>query len=325
MHDGERPDVREAITHLGLTHRLMTAWTSLVAVDSLVSNPGGAAAGVNVPVEMPEDVSYEGVFGSGDGSAALSQSGAAAGIMGGVAGGMEGGVEAGVAGGVPGGVVGGVVGGVSGGLPGLAPLQAGIGGVTYPELIPESRVQPRYPEIARKAKVAGRVILQAIVRRDGSVGDIQVLSSPGKRFGFDEAAIAAVRQWRYKPGLQNGKPVDVYWTVVVDFPLQATEPALPSFDRLILVHSDGTRIIIEQDGEVWKIEDRRRILARTLSASEIESLRGTLAQARPATWRGATSGARIVLEAEGGERSTPLASSNLSIRALIALIESWAP
>jgi protein TonB len=81
-------------------------------------------------------------------------------------------------------------------------------------------VQPKYPEIARKAKVAGRVILQAIVRQDGSVGDIQVLSSPGKSFGFDESAVEALRQWRYKPGLQNGKPVDVYFTVVVEFTLK---------------------------------------------------------------------------------------------------------
>ncbi|PYS94803.1 MAG: hypothetical protein DMF50_11375 [Acidobacteria bacterium] len=100
------------------------------------------------------------------------------------------------------------------------PLYAGIGGVTNPELIPSSRVQPRYPEIARKAKVSGQVILQAIIRKDGSVGDVQVLRTPGAKFGFDEAAEAAVKQWKYKPGLQNGKPVDVYFTVVVDFVLQ---------------------------------------------------------------------------------------------------------
>ena len=84
-----------------------------------------------------------------------------------------------------------------------------------PEVV--KQVKPDYPEIARKAKVQGQVILQAVVRKDGTVGDIQVLRSPGSKFGFDEAAIAAVRQWRYKPGLQNGKPVDVYFTIVVDF------------------------------------------------------------------------------------------------------------
>jgi protein TonB len=100
------------------------------------------------------------------------------------------------------------------------PLYAGIGGVTNPELIPSSKTQPKYPEIARKAKIQGKVILQAIVRKDGTVGDIQVLQSPGAKFGFDEMAMAAVKTWRYKPGLQNGKPVDVYFTVVVEFVLQ---------------------------------------------------------------------------------------------------------
>ena len=134
--------------------------------------------------------------------------------------GVEGGVEGGVVGGVVGGVLGGILGGVDGGMLGEQPLYAGIGGVTNPELIPSSKTQPRYPEIARKAKVQGTVILQAIIHKNGTVGNVTVLKSPGPKFGFDEAAMAAVRQWRYKPGLQNGKPVDVYFTVVVDFVLQ---------------------------------------------------------------------------------------------------------
>ena len=97
------------------------------------------------------------------------------------------------------------------------PLYAGFGGVSNPELIPSSKKTPRYPELARRAKVQGKVILQAVVRKDGTVGDVQVLQSPGSKLGFDEAAIEAVRQWRYKPGLQNGKPVDVYFTIIVEF------------------------------------------------------------------------------------------------------------
>jgi len=99
------------------------------------------------------------------------------------------------------------------------PLYAGIGGVTNPELILSTKKQPTYPESARKAKVSGQVILQVVVHKDGTVGDIQVLRSPGSNLGFDEAAIASVKQCRYKPGLQNGKPVDVYFTIVVDFVL----------------------------------------------------------------------------------------------------------
>jgi TonB family protein len=112
--------------------------------------------------------------------------------------------------------LGGVLGGAEGGM-GDQPLYAGIGGVTNPELIPSSQVEPHYPEKARKAMIQGKVVLQVVIHKDGSVGDIQVLQSPGSKFGFDESAIAAVRQWRYKPGQQNGRPVDVYFTVTVAF------------------------------------------------------------------------------------------------------------
>jgi protein TonB len=97
------------------------------------------------------------------------------------------------------------------------PVRAGFGGVSYPVLIESSKVLPEYPELARKAKLEASVILEAVVQRDGTVGSIKVLRSPGKELGFDDAAIAAVRQWRYKPGIQGGRPVDVYFTIVVEF------------------------------------------------------------------------------------------------------------
>jgi protein TonB len=133
-------------------------------------------------------------------------------------------VVGGVVGGVIGGVIGGVLGGVPGGVPGGMldqPLYAGFGGVTNPELIASSKKLPVYPELARRAKVQGQVILQAVVHKDGTVGEITVLKNPGAKLGFDEAAISAVKQWRYKPGLQNGKPVDVYFTIIVDFYLSS--------------------------------------------------------------------------------------------------------
>jgi len=100
------------------------------------------------------------------------------------------------------------------------PVRAGFGGVTYPVLIESTKVQPKYPELARKAKVTGNVILEAVVAKDGTVGDVKVLRSPGANLGFEESAIDAVRQWRYKPGVQNGRPVDVYFTIVVEFILK---------------------------------------------------------------------------------------------------------
>lgn len=108
--------------------------------------------------------------------------------------------------------------------PVTGPLMAGVDGVTNPVLIPETKVQPEYPEIARRARVQGSVILRAVIHKDGSVGDIEVLSEPGAKegidYGFGEKAIAAVSQWRYNPGTQNGRPVDTYFTVRVRFTLQ---------------------------------------------------------------------------------------------------------
>jgi len=100
------------------------------------------------------------------------------------------------------------------------PLYAGIGDVINPELIEATKIPPQYPEYGRKAKIIGKVVLQAVVKKDGSIGDIQVLQSPGSIFGFDEAAIAAVKQWKYKPATHTGRQVDVYFTIVVNFELR---------------------------------------------------------------------------------------------------------
>jgi Ca-activated chloride channel homolog len=58
-----RPEIRQAITQLGLDYRLMTQFTSLVAVEEMIVTDGGEPRRVDVPVEMPEGVSYEGIFG----------------------------------------------------------------------------------------------------------------------------------------------------------------------------------------------------------------------------------------------------------------------
>jgi len=104
--------------------------------------------------------------------------------------------------------------------PQSGPLPAGSGGVSNPELIPETRVQPVYPELARIARVEGSVILQAVIQIDGSVGDVEVLRCTRPDRGFEASAIAAVRQWKYRPALQNGKPVAVYFNVFVEFKLR---------------------------------------------------------------------------------------------------------
>jgi protein TonB len=99
------------------------------------------------------------------------------------------------------------------------PVLAGAGGVTLPQRIEESYVRPAYPELARLARVEANVVLQAVIRRDGTVDETEVLRCTRLGFGFEEAAVDAVRQWRYRPATQGGVPVDVYFTILVDFAL----------------------------------------------------------------------------------------------------------
>lgn len=81
---------------------------------------------------------------------------------------------------------------------------------------PVERVEPEYPPLAVRAKVQGVVILEARVDRQGRVEDVRVLRSIPL---LDNAAIAAVRQWRYSPLLLNGQPERFVLTVTLSFSL----------------------------------------------------------------------------------------------------------
>jgi TonB family protein len=87
------------------------------------------------------------------------------------------------------------------------------GGVTGPRII--FRVEPEYSEEARKAKLQGTVMLYIEVEASGTPGNIQVLRALG--LGLDEKAAEAVAQWRFRPGMKEGKPVTVQATVEVNF------------------------------------------------------------------------------------------------------------
>jgi TonB family protein len=90
------------------------------------------------------------------------------------------------------------------------------GGVTSPTVV--SRVEPEYSEDARKARYQGTVLLEAIIRKDGRIDTIRLLRSLG--FGLDQNAIDALKQWRFRPGMKNGKPVDVTINIAVSFNLR---------------------------------------------------------------------------------------------------------
>ena len=137
------------------------------------------------------------------------------------------GAEGGVEGGIPGGVVGGVVGGLPDAPPPppppppapapRAPVRIG-GQIQAPALL--HRVEPIYPPFAVNAHLQGVVILEALVDEDGTVAEVKVLRSPSAL--LDNAALTAVRQWRYSPLLLNGIRTRFVLTVVLSFYL--TDP-----------------------------------------------------------------------------------------------------
>lgn len=78
------------------------------------------------------------------------------------------------------------------------------------------RVQPQYPTLARQARVQGTVVLHAVISREGRIRDLQFLSGHPM---LASAAIDAVRQWRYRPYILNGEPVEVETEITVNFTL----------------------------------------------------------------------------------------------------------
>lgn len=131
----------------------------------------------------------------------------------------EGGVVGGVEGGIPGGVLGGILGGMVNEAPPpppppVKPKRVG-GDLQAPALI--RRVEPDYPGVAVSAKVSGTVILEATVNEAGAVTDVKVLRSI---LLLDQAAIKAVKQWRYEPLMLNGQPVPFILVVTLTFTLR---------------------------------------------------------------------------------------------------------
>lgn len=128
------------------------------------------------------------------------------------------GLAAGTVGGIPGGVVGGVQGGVVGGViggSGSGPLPVSQV-ATPPQVL--SRVLPEYPRRARRQGIEGLVVLEAILDQDGKIEEeITVLQSVPL---LDEAAITALRQWRFTPARdQHGRAVRVILAVPIRFVL----------------------------------------------------------------------------------------------------------
>jgi TonB family protein len=103
----------------------------------------------------------------------------------------------------------------SGGGTGGGPYRPGSG-ITAPAILHE--VRPEYTDDARRMGIEGDVVLEIVVRHDGTVGDVKLLH--GLAGGLDRRATDAVRQWRFSPARRYGKPVDVIVEVAVEFKLR---------------------------------------------------------------------------------------------------------
>jgi TonB family protein len=115
----------------------------------------------------------------------------------------------------------------SGNGPGLGPgSDGGTGdgvyqpgnGVTMPVALRE--VKPRYTSDAMRARLQGSVLLECVVRSDGSVGEVRIVRSLDSAFGLDLEAIKAAREWRFRPSVRRGEPVASIIRIQLDFVLR---------------------------------------------------------------------------------------------------------
>lgn len=130
---------------------------------------------------------------------------------------------AGVVGGVPG-AAGGQMGGVIGGIINSTPMA--IPRVATPQRVRVSqgvtqglllrKIQPTYPPLARQARIQGSVLLQAEISKDGSIQNLRLISGHPM---LAPSAIEAVKQWKYRPYILNGEPVEVETQITVNFTL----------------------------------------------------------------------------------------------------------
>jgi protein TonB len=130
------------------------------------------------------------------------------------------GVVGGVPGGIPVGQMGGVIGGIISSTPVAVPKvamptrQRVSSGVISGLLI--RRVNPAYPPLARQARIQGQVLLRAQISKEGAIENLQLISGHPM---LVQSALDAVKQWKYKPYLLNGEPVEVDTEIQVNFTL----------------------------------------------------------------------------------------------------------
>jgi periplasmic protein TonB len=137
----------------------------------------------------------------------------------GAVGGVVGGVPGGIVGGIPGGVLSGILGSTRGTPVAKAPEPAPKRVRLAPRIVEANLIHdvpPTYPPEAGRARIEGAVVLRAVIGKDGTVQDVRVESGLPI---LAQAAIDAVKQWRYRPYLLNGEPVEVDSRITINFTL----------------------------------------------------------------------------------------------------------
>jgi len=91
-------------------------------------------------------------------------------------------------------------------------------GVSMPKLVRE--VKPTYRADAMRAKIQGRVALDAVVQIDGTIGDVRVTRSLDTKYGMDDEAVETVKKWKFTPGMKDGVAVPVVIEIEMVFTLK---------------------------------------------------------------------------------------------------------
>ena len=107
--------------------------------------------------------------------------------------------------------------GCAAGLGAQEPVKPGPG-VTLPTVV--RQVKPDYTPEAQAARIQGRVLMGAVVLTDGSVDAVTIERSLDAMYGLDQQAIKAMKEWKFKPGTKDGKPVPVKISVEMTFTLK---------------------------------------------------------------------------------------------------------
>lgn len=101
-------------------------------------------------------------------------------------------------------------------------LAGGQAGIVAPRVI--NSPKPRYTAEAMRARIAGKVVMSAVVLPDGTVNDVVLRRSLDPRFGLDQEAVAMAQQWTFSPGTRDGMPVAVAIMIELDFNLRGGTP-----------------------------------------------------------------------------------------------------